>query len=364
MSVNGAEEDTTRSRGKRGKQATLDVQALLDASGVTPNLEKISHKQAMRDLERQLAATQEQLELLLERVAESESRSAKTPARTLVEAKAAPAAVTYKPNLARKTFAGDKRAALPEWIFSVEQDLRALQLYSEHEDEDDEALGLQRERQVNFAGALLDGGALTWWRGVDQDDRRPASWTEMKKLMTAHFASPLDQALMRDSLLKCMQQGPVFEHTNNFRAILLNIPGMDKCTATHLYICSLKQPLAEAVRLMFPNAVVEGDLDRVCQIAQSAEDSKRGSATSTFVPRAPSMSMRAAPANTAPSVAVVPAPGASVMAVDAATGRRKIPKLTPEIRDECRRLGQCFRCRQVGHLADKCTIFPPNVSHQ
>ena len=34
--------------------------------------------------------------------------------------------------------------------------------------------------------------------------------------------------------------------------------------------------------------------------------------------------------------------------------RRPLPKLTPSDRAHLRRIGACFRCREIGHMADKC----------
>ena len=41
--------------------------------------------------------------------------------------------------------------------------------------------------------------------------------------------------------------------------------------------------------------------------------------------------------------------------------RRPLPKLTPAEREHLRRIGACYRCRKVGHIADKCREFGQNL---
>ncbi|KAF5364476.1 hypothetical protein D9758_010662 [Tetrapyrgos nigripes] len=38
-----------------------------------------------------------------------------------------------------------------------------------------------------------------------------------------------------------------------------------------------------------------------------------------------------------------------------------LPKLTPEERDQLRKQGACFACRQPGHMSNECLTFPNNT---
>ncbi|KAF9272089.1 hypothetical protein BGZ68_002713, partial [Mortierella alpina] len=41
--------------------------------------------------------------------------------------------------------------------------------------------------------------------------------------------------------------------------------------------------------------------------------------------------------------------------------RKPLPKLTPTERAHLRRIGACYRCRKLGHIADKCREFGQNL---
>jgi hypothetical protein len=41
--------------------------------------------------------------------------------------------------------------------------------------------------------------------------------------------------------------------------------------------------------------------------------------------------------------------------------RKPLAKLTPAEREHLRRIGACYRCRKVGHIADKCREFGQNL---
>jgi hypothetical protein len=43
------------------------------------------------------------------------------------------------------------------------------------------------------------------------------------------------------------------------------------------------------------------------------------------------------------------------------TTRKPLPKLTPTERAHLRRIGACYRCRKLGHIADKCREFGQNL---
>lgn len=223
------------------------------------------------------------------------------------------------------------------WIFAVEEDFRALR-----RETDDE--------QVTYAISLLQDAALAWFYGLCKDRRRPATWEAFTEAARTQFLSAADQGRLRQQLFELRQTGDFAAYVAAFWRVYLRTDGLDAASAVYAFVQGLTvRARAEVIRGN------PADVHAAVRLAQTWEDAQSRVTYTRPAPVAPGgFKPRWVPPTTSPAPSRNPAPPAIDAHAIQANPLTPRPKLTPELRAELSRLGACFKCRQVGHMAQDC----------
>jgi hypothetical protein len=227
------------------------------------------------------------------------------------------------------------------------------------------------------AAMYLTGDAKTWWRLLLKDTPRnewPIRWGEFADLITKRFAPQHAELHIRDKLHQLSQTASVQAYISEFRRLILLHPPMSAEDRKDRFIRGLKPHIRTSVRIQEPR-----DIEHAERIAlhldafwgkgqqlgnpghQPQQDVRRtgqqtgnnpnpprhgnqggngANPTQGGQPRHYGNESRGAPAAVQPQGNVTPR------------------KLTPQERDYLRQNNGCFRCRQLGHLANVCPTYP------
>lgn len=113
------------------------------------------------------------------------------------------------------TYNGERKTSVVEnWLFAIET-------YQYAED-------LGDNDTIKLAATLLVGEAATWWRHYVSNRSYPTEWDEFKAAITAEFKPANARKLALDQFASVRQLRSVQEYVNNFRNILLELPGLDE----------------------------------------------------------------------------------------------------------------------------------------
>jgi hypothetical protein len=235
---------------------------------------------------------------------------------------------------------------------------------------------LNPEHQIRWALQLMDGDA-SMWRNVQFAlfDVHPVpvhlqNWPDFEDEFRTRWTDPYEAEKAMDKILKGVvsQTTSVTVYNNQFNE-LLGLTGLDGANPAivRAYIYGLKPAVRTAAvgpLLAQPNmgfATRQALMARVDDGLMQA----RTEQGSTPMPRRNPQNISVIP-NPPPSTTPTPAPvgrasstpvphGQTHIKVEAA---RQFTRLTSEERENLRRTGGCFRCRQPGHMASQCPRQP------
>lgn len=208
--------------------------------------------------------------------------------------------------------------------------------------------------RISTAVTFLDGAAKRWW--VAQATK-PTTWEAFKAALQANF-KPVDDAFMARlelTRLEFRTGDNMQQFVERFRALMVRLPAMDQGDRVFAFTQALNAPLARAVGRAQPTTVEQAINVAVLDQATFASNQDRAEVPSRRIDRGSIPTTPLRPSRRDSSyLGIPPTPGTP------APGRiselNAIAKLTPETREECMRLGLCFRCRQPGHTAANCPL--------
>ena len=217
-----------------------------------------------------------------------------------------------------------------EWTFEME-------LYFD-------ACGIQDPQRLRFAGAMLTGPALIWWRTLLLDNANPnpvVTWDDFKAAISHQFKH-VDSVKQARQLLRGLRQtATVSRYYTAFAQAALQIPGMTDDEKMDRFVTGLKPSIQREIMLRDPE-----DFKTIVKMAHKLD------ALATQRP----FSEPAIASSQTPSV---PAPVPEPMEIGSITvAPFSRPKLTDAERDELRRRGACFYCKPPGHMASLCPNKP------
>lgn len=215
-------------------------------------------------------------------------------------------------------------------------------------------------QRINVAATYLDGNAAIWWQGhVVRDGDNYVhpyqTWSEFADALRRHLCPGItivDDAIIR---LKTITQGTksisdyILEF-NNTRT-RAEVPDTEYCG--HMMYLFFISGLNPDIRFEIQKAQPK-DLQQAIQVATQLEGLRRqlNKATNS---RPQPVRQQYAPAAKSPAPPPPPSrPQVTPMDVDA------IGRLSEQERDELRRNGGCFRCRQYGHVQRNCPLRSGN----
>ena len=191
-------------------------------------------------------------------------------------------------------------------------------------------------RALAIAVSYLHGTAHEWWLGFkdSEEGRQITTWAQLQDALIRRFETLNKIKIARDKLARWKQIKDISSFNEDFQKILLDIPNITVEEQIDRYARGLKPYIwKELCTKEYANL---SDFMRDAERVESAHKryarpSPRPSASTTF---------------TAPSRTSEPVP------MD--IGNVSLKKLTPAEREMCRKEGRCFRCREKGHMANKC----------
>ena len=225
------------------------------------------------------------------------------------------------------TFSGSSEEHVDNFIFRVDTYLQ----FNHLEDQ---------QHQLLLAISCLRDHALTWYRSLQE---HPADWPTLAHLMRQSFLDVDEQRQLRQELRRLKQTTSVQAYVHAFRQLMVRIDDMSVLDRIEAFINGLKPKTCREVSFHAPDA-----LEDAYRLALRYDRNYQASAFSTPRPQAPRWTPQPPP----------PATSGRAMDIDAVNTQRARPlrRLTDQEREELRRRGACFRCRQDGHMARDCPL--------
>jgi retrotransposon gag protein len=266
-----------------------------------------------------IMAQMQQKILDLEQQIPQRSTSSSTPASASF---AAP-----KPNKP-PSFAGKRNESIETWIKQVERYFRLTHI---HPDD-----------QVEWAAYYLTEGAASWFEVENHRAETigvPLSWDTLAMGLRKRFKPINADDNARERLNRLKQTGSVATYSHAFRLLMQDLPDMHEKDALYAYKKGLKEAVAMQVSLRGPISVLEAE--EMAETADSVLFAHRSS-------HEPSRTVTAKAPYRGPG-------GPTPMELD--SGIRTA--LSNSDREQLRKEGKCFYCREGKHLAANCPSRKP-----
>ena len=248
-------------------------------------------------------------------------------------------------------YSGQKDAeSLESWLFSVEQYF--------------DITGLKDElRRVQFAGTLLRGPALVWFRYMCSTRELGAfiqSWPMFSQELRLNFCPTNTVKLARDKLAYLRQNSAsVRDYIREFRTVTMEIPGISADEKLDRFVRGLKPYIRKEVELREPPTYE--DAIKLAEKFDSVQRTSSSSTQSSYVQRNSSghyHSRRSDYHGPAPmdlNAVQTRQPHAGQRSLSPAGRQPKtFTRLTPELRAKLMAEGKCLYCREPGHFMDEC----------
>jgi hypothetical protein len=237
---------------------------------------------------------------------------------------------------AAQQLAGAPKPAKPEFFHGTGDATRVRQ-WTFEVDTYFAAAGTPTAARVPFAATLLRGSALLWWQSLGEA-QRPGDWETFKQALIAYHQPQGATAAARDSLARLTQRASVAQYAKTFRELALNVPDITDAEKLDRFKRGLKTDVRLHVALANP-----GTFEAAVAIANQVDDilfsNRRGYRENAHATQPPQRSQ--------------PTP----MELGSLERRR----LTDQQREELRRKGCCFYCREPGHVAAQCPKKTTNM---
>ena len=193
----------------------------------------------------------------------------------------------------------------------------------------------QNPQVLNVAVSYLQGSAHEWWLGYQQTDegRQVTTWPQLQQALIGRFEILNKIKIAQGKLARWRQIKDVPAYNEDFQKILLDIPNITMEEQLDRYARGLKSYIWKELCTKEYNSLGE-----LMEDAERVEMAHRrfGRTTPKIGP------------------SEKPGPPKITKPVPMDIGNIQLEKLTPVERDQCRKEGRCFRCREKGHMANKC----------
>jgi hypothetical protein len=219
---------------------------------------------------------------------------------------------------------------------------------------------------VQTASTYLRGTALSWFTYLPPLDRQQMliSFDTFAAALFKYF-HPLDvQSDARQRLNKITQTGSVAAFNSLYHSIVQKLPLMEHQEKVDIYRLKLKPDLQLRIATQeFTNLT---DNMKTCIRIESLLQQHAPNSNSSYKQRFqyPQRTNQSSAPTTAVKLNNVnvenendESEDPTQMSINLNAMRTPIPKMTDAIKEECRRLKLCFRCRQPGHGSRTCTYF-------
>lgn len=153
-------------------------------------------------------------------------------------------------------FSGRRDAiAVNTWLYQVEMYLNLLQVTNPE-------IVLNEGVRVSFASTLMKGTAAQWWYMLVQSGQAPGNWNEFLAKVRLEFIPQDSVDRARDKLRSLRQKTSVLAYLNEFRNIVMVIPGISPDEKLDKFVSGLKPDVHFEVRKSRP-----ADFEGAAQVA-------------------------------------------------------------------------------------------------
>jgi len=168
-------------------------------------------------------------------------------------------------------FAGRRDAlAVNTWLYQVEIYLNIVQASNPQNVIDD-------NMKVSFATTLLKGNAANWWYMLVENGTAPGQWLVFKNEFKKEFIPQDSIRRCRENLRRLHQTTSVSSYLNEFRNIVIGIPGMNEDEKLDRFCAGLKPHVRLEVLKSNPS-----DLQSATQIALNVDNAIFGAGMYSF----------------------------------------------------------------------------------
>lgn len=186
---------------------------------------------------------------------------------------------------------------------------------------------------IHIAASYLEGSAHEWWivHQSTEQGRAMNDWSGLRDALIKRFEPVNKEKAARDKLAKWKQVKDVSAFNEDFLHIVLDIPNI-----------SVEEQIDRYTRGLKPYIWKELCTRDYTELSEAMRDAERIEAAHRRFPtrRVPNAQRKLSQQEQGPTP----------MEID----NIKLRKLTPAEREQCRKEGRCFRCRQKGHTSKNC----------
>ena len=162
---------------------------------------------------------------------------------------------SLKPNKP-ELFTGKRDAVtVAAWLYQVDTYLNLLQVSNP-------GMNLDEAVRVSYASTLLKGNAAHWWYMLVQSGQTPGTWEAFCNMVRTEFVPSDSVDRARDKLRALRQKTSVNAYLNEFRNIVISIPGISNDEKLDKFVSGLKPEVLLEVRKNRPD-----NLEAAAQIA-------------------------------------------------------------------------------------------------
>lgn len=205
--------------------------------------------------------------------------------------------------------------------------------------------------QVHYAQSYLDGAPAAWARsrldGLTTAERTAYTWQAFKDDVLAIYGDPDRRLKAAFTIRQLKQKTSAAVYSSEFAALSILVEWGDVALRDQYYSGLKTEVQVEIARGAFP-ATLNELAALAIRIDSRLFESRKGTTTNPFRNRMGQWQPQNQ--NSRP-----PPRDPNAMDVDA-TGPAR-PRLTDQLREQLRKDGKCFRCRQKGHMSRDCTAF-------
>ena len=193
----------------------------------------------------------------------------------------------------------------------------------------------QNPQALTVAISYLQGAAHEWWLGYSktEEGNQVTTWPQLQQALIGRFETLNKIKIARDKLARWRQVKDVPAYNEDFQKILLDIPTITVEEQLDRYARGLRSYIWK--ELCTKEYTSLGELMRDAERVEMAHR-RFGRVAPKF------------------GISEKSGPSKSSEPVPMDIGSVQLKKLSSAERDMCRKEGRCFRCREKGHMANKC----------
>jgi len=229
--------------------------------------------------------------------------------------------------------------AVNTWLYQIQVYFSLLEVSNP-------ALQLPDEIKINLASTFLKENTANWWYMIIQSGAPPRKCNELIESIRNEFVPQDSMRRARERLRKLFQKGSVASYINEFRNIVISIPGMNEEEKLDKFCTELKPEVRLKVLKSGPQS-----LKQAARVALNVDSAIYGLRMFNSGPRT---------SNVSPSQVQVPMDIGNVEGKQ--YSHRSIVK-SKEQREKDIRNNACFKCHKTGCRPWKCKKQPPSSNH-